>query len=72
MFGAPWQGRVFALALTVVEALGLDWEEFRQRLISAINAEPERPYWESWTAALQSLLLDHGIVAGAELPGDDP
>ena len=53
---APWQGRVFALAAAVVEhAFGGDREPFRRELIKAIAAEPGRPYWESWTAALEAL-----------------
>ena len=55
-FDAPWQSRVFALAAAVVDhAFGGDREPFRQQLISAIAAEPGRPYWESWTAALEAL-----------------
>jgi hypothetical protein len=57
-FDAPWQSTVFALAAAVVEhAFGGDREPFRQQLISAITAEPGRPYWESWTAALEALVL---------------
>ena len=56
-FDAPWQGRVFALAAAVVEqACGGDREPFRRQLIKAIAAEPDRPYWESWTAALEALV----------------
>jgi len=56
-FDAPWQGTVFALAAAVVEhAFGGDREPFRQQLITAIAAEPARPYWESWTAALETLV----------------
>ena len=33
-----------------------DREPFRQQLIKAIAAEPGRPYWESWTAALEALV----------------
>lgn len=56
-FDAPWQGRVFALADAVVaQAFGGDREPFRQELIKAIAAEPDRPYWESWTAALEALV----------------
>jgi hypothetical protein len=56
-FDAPWQSTVFALAAAVVEhAFGGDREPFRQRLVSAIAAEPSRPYWESWTAALEALV----------------
>ena len=57
VFDAPWQGRVFALADAVVEhAFGGDREPFRQELIKAIAADPGRPYWESWTVALEALV----------------
>jgi hypothetical protein len=61
-FDAPWQSTVFGLAAAVIEqAFGGDREPFRQQLITAIAAEPDRPYWESWTAALEALV--------ATLPG---
>ena len=37
VFEAPWQGRVFGLALGVVRHLGLPWHEFQQRLIAEIG-----------------------------------
>ena len=56
-FDAPWQSTVFALAAAVIEhAFGGDREPFRHQLIEAIAAEPGRPYWESWTAALEALV----------------
>jgi uncharacterized membrane-anchored protein len=56
-FDAPWQSTVFALAAAVVEhAFAGDREPFRQQLIKAVAAEPGRPYWESWTAALEALV----------------
>jgi uncharacterized membrane-anchored protein len=56
-FDAPWQSTVFALAAAVIEhALGGDRQPFRQQLIQAITADPGRPYWESWTAALEALV----------------
>lgn len=68
-FDAPWQPRVFGLAAGVVTtSCGGDWEPFRQRLIAAVAAEPDRSYWESWTAALESLLVDHGLVPAGDLP----
>jgi len=55
-FDEPWQSTVFALAAAVVEhGFAGDREPFRQQLISAIAADPGRPYWESWTAALEAL-----------------
>jgi hypothetical protein len=56
-FDAPWQSRVFGLAAAVIDqAFGGDREPFRQQLVNAIAAEPGRPYWESWTAALEALV----------------
>jgi hypothetical protein len=56
-FDAPWQSTVFALAAAVVEhAFGGDREPFRRHLVEAIAAEPGRPYWESWTTALETLV----------------
>jgi uncharacterized membrane-anchored protein len=56
-FDAPWQSTVFALAAAVVDhAYGGDREPFRRQLIKAVAAEPDRPYWESWTAALEALV----------------
>jgi hypothetical protein len=55
-FDAPWQSTVFALAAAVIEhAFGGDREPFRLQLIAAIAAQPGRPYWESWAAALEAL-----------------
>jgi hypothetical protein len=57
VFDAPWQSTVFALAAAVVDnAFGGDREPFRQQLIEAMTAEPDRPYWESWTVALEALV----------------
>ena len=61
VFEAPWQGRVLALAVGLVDHYGLDWDDFRQRLIAEIAAAPDRPYYEAWTAALESLVADLNI-----------
>jgi hypothetical protein len=53
------------MALALVEQRGLDWDEFRTRLIAAIDADPSRPYYESWTAALTDLVIDL-YFAGAD------
>jgi Nitrile hydratase beta subunit len=65
VFDAPWQGRVLGMALAVVQERGLDWDEFRRRLVAAIDADPTRPYYESWTVALTDLVVDLD-VAGAD------
>lgn len=55
-FDEPWQARVFALAVLTVQQQDLPWDAFRDRLKAAIAADPARPYWESWLAALESLV----------------
>ena len=52
VFSAPWEARAFALAVALVDRLDLPWDAFRSRLIEQIAAEPDRPYYESWAAAL--------------------
>ncbi|HUR49744.1 MAG TPA: nitrile hydratase accessory protein [Acidimicrobiales bacterium] len=67
IFAAPWEGRSLAMAVALVDHLGLEWEEFRQQLIASIAAEPERPYYESWTAALEALVVTQGLTDVDEL-----
>ena len=67
VFDAPWQGRAFGMAVGVVERLGLEWTVFQQRLIAAIAAHPEAPYYDCWVAALEKLVLDHGAVTAEEM-----
>ena len=62
-FEAPWQSRVFGLAAGVVStSYDGDWTVFRQSLKAAVAAQPDRPYWESWMAALEDLLLTSGLL----------
>lgn len=67
IFDEPWQGRAFGLALVLIEQLGLPWEEFQRRLITAIADEPHRPYYESWAAAVESLAVDQDLVKTDQL-----
>ena len=59
VFEAPWQGRALAIAVSLVERLDLPWDAFRQHLITAIDDEPDRPYWESFAAALDAFVAAH-------------
>jgi len=65
-FDAPWEGRVFGMAIGVVETLGLPWSAFQTHLIAAIADDPDRPYYESWLAALEALVADQGIASTHE------
>ena len=76
VFAAPWEGRAVAVAVTLVDRLGLSWDAFRSRLIEAIAADPARPYYESWVAALESLVLNLRLtteeVIEAAAPSERP
>ena len=67
VFDAPWQGRVLAIAVGLVQQLDLSWDEFRARLINAVADDPERPYYESWTAAVEALVIELDVVQSDEL-----
>jgi nitrile hydratase accessory protein len=72
VFSAPWEGRAFALAVAVVERAELPWDAFRLRLIEAIAAQPDRPYYESWAAALESLVVGLDLTTPAALDAATP
>jgi nitrile hydratase accessory protein len=72
VFAAPWEGRAFAIAVTLIDHLGLPWDEFRLRLIAAIGDDPERSYYESWVAALERLVVDHGVCSADALDAATP
>lgn len=44
------------MAVLVVERTGRDWDDFRVHLIESIADDPDRPYWESWVAALDAFV----------------
>jgi nitrile hydratase accessory protein len=61
-FDEPWQARAFAMAVVAAERMGVPWDEFRNRLKAAIDAQPERPYYEAWMDALESLVQEPGLA----------
>ena len=65
MFEQPWEGRAFGLAVELVDRLGLTWDDFRDELIAAIDADPGRPYWASWVLALERF-----VTARTDVDGD--
>jgi nitrile hydratase accessory protein len=79
VFEEPWQARAFGIAVGLVQEQGLDWEEFRSRLIEEIAAwEGEHAeaatgsysYYERWLAALERLLVETGLASDAEIEAE--
>jgi nitrile hydratase accessory protein len=71
VFAAPWEGRVFGLAVALHERGLYTWDEFRDRLIAefarADRAGDPSTYYERWLAAFERLLLDKGMLAREDL-----
>jgi nitrile hydratase accessory protein len=67
VFEAPWQARALAIAVALVDKLGLPWDAFRQRLMNEIANDPQRPYYDSWGAALESMVVDMELTTSAAL-----
>jgi nitrile hydratase accessory protein len=72
VFEKPWQARALAIAVALVNKLGLPWEEFRRRLMDEIAKDPQRPYYESWSAALESMVVDLNLTTPAALDAAAP
>ena len=72
VFAAPWEARALALAVALVERLDLPWDAFRLRLIDAVAAAPDRPYYESWAVALEELVVGVRLTTPAALDAATP
>lgn len=58
IFEAPWQGRAFGMAHTLVTAGRFSWDEFREQLIIALEggAVESHLYYECFLLALERTL----------------
>jgi nitrile hydratase accessory protein len=72
VFDAPWEARALAMAVALTEKLGLEWDDFRTRLMAAIADDPDRPYYESWAVALESLVLSLELATPTALDAAAP
>jgi nitrile hydratase subunit beta len=68
VFHADWEGRMYALAGIVMGAARVNRDEFRH----AIERMPPArylasSYYERWLAAVETLLVEHGVVTREEL-----
>ncbi len=70
VFAEPWQSRAFGMVMALTQAGVLDWEDFRQELITQIAgweaaAAPDEcfSYYGCWLAALEHVLVSRDLVA---------
>lgn len=81
VFAAPWEGRVFAMAIQLSEQGHYSWAEFQSYLIAAVarwdaahplsDAGTATPYayFELFAQALGRLLDDRGLLSAQEVAG---
>jgi nitrile hydratase accessory protein len=71
VFAAPWEGRVFGMAVALHDDAAFPWDAFRDRLIAEIAraeaAGDESSYYERWLAAFERLLVEQGMIDPAAL-----
>ena len=66
VFAEPWEAQAFAMAVKLNEAGVFSWGEWADSLGAELKAEPGRPYYESWLAALEKLVEAKGVMTGPE------
>ncbi len=54
------------MAVKLHEAGVFSWREWAEELGAALKAEPQRPYYESWLAALETLVEAKGVMTERE------
>ena len=74
VFDAPWQSRAFGIVVGLHQRGFFTWNEFKDRLITAIaehpptdDASPATVYYRQWLIALEEVLSAKGLVSGAAL-----
>ena len=67
VFAAPWEAHAFALTVKLYEQGLFSWVEWSNSLGEAIATNAEAPYYESWLEALESLVLEKGVIEAQEL-----
>ena len=71
VFEAPWEGRVFGMAVALGDDEVYAWDVFRDRLVGEIAAAEQHGdgsgYYERWLASFERVLLDAGVLSAEEL-----
>ncbi len=71
VFAAPWEGRIFSMAVALSDEQVYAWDDFRSRLVAEIAAAEEHGdtsgYYERWLASFERLLLETGVITAEEL-----
>jgi nitrile hydratase accessory protein len=70
VFGAPWQGRAFGMALALRSRQPYGWAELRallEKRIAWAGPADGSHYYECWVASLAELLAERRLISAEEL-----
>ncbi len=76
LFGAPWQAKVFALVVSLVETGQFEWVDFQQHLVEEVECttiagataeEISEQYFECWLRAAERVLENEALVVESDL-----
>ena len=66
VFREPWEAQAFAMAVKLHEAGAFTWSEWAEMLGRELHGLPERPYYECWLAALETIVERKGLMSPEE------
>ena len=66
VFAEPWEAQAFAMAVKLHEKGVFTWTEWAETLGAELHGEPDRPYYESWLAALERIVEAKDVISGPE------
>ena len=71
VFGAPWEGRAFGMALAIRSHHSFPWRSLQalleKRITAAGPADDGSRYYEHWVASLEELLDQRGLITRADV-----
>ena len=65
-FQEPWQAEAFAMVVNLHGRGAFTWGEWAEVLGAMLKAVPDRPYYESWLAALEHITEAKAFIGAEE------
>ena len=65
LFSQPWEAQAFAMVVKLHEKGAFTWSEWAATLGAEIKSA-DRPYYESWLAALEKIVEVKGLMSNHE------
>ena len=67
VFAEPWEAQAFAMTISLHQKGLFTWTEWADTLGAQIATAPEKPYYQHWLAALETLVAAKGASSAEEL-----